>query len=275
MFGYVKVNEPELKIREYDRYKGFYCGLCRSLKEAHGRLGQLTLTYDMTFLVLLLSSLYEPRTSEKKKRCMIHPTSKRTMLQNEISRYAADMNVLLTEEHLSDDWEDERKCVAFLGMKMYACKKKKIEQKYERQSQAIRRALQRLHELEKQNVQEPEVAAVPFGDLMAELFVYREDAFQHILRPLGFYLGQYVYILDAYLDVEEDVKKTCYNPFAKSYQDTDFDEKVKELLEHTIQMAIVEFEKLPLEQDLAILRNILYEGVWIEYERKRRNDRSV
>ena len=128
---------------------------------------------------------------------------------------------------------------------------------------------------EKQNVQEPEVAAVPFGDLMAELFVYREDAFQHILRPLGFYLGQYVYILDAYLDVEEDVKKTCYNPFAKSYQDTDFDEKVKELLEHTIQMAIVEFEKLPLEQDLAILRNILYEGVWIEYERKRRNDRSV
>ena len=68
MFGYVTANKPEMKMREFARYKGFYCGLCRQLHKNHGRLGQLTLTYDMTFLVLLLSSLYEPETKEWKKR---------------------------------------------------------------------------------------------------------------------------------------------------------------------------------------------------------------
>ena len=64
MFGYVTANKPELKIREFARYKGYYCGLCHTLLENHGRRGQMTLTYDMTFLVILLSSLYEPKEEE-------------------------------------------------------------------------------------------------------------------------------------------------------------------------------------------------------------------
>jgi Family of unknown function (DUF5685) len=59
MFGYVTIDKPELKIKEYNRYHAYYCGLCHTLKERHGWIGQMTLTYDMTFLVLLLTSLYE------------------------------------------------------------------------------------------------------------------------------------------------------------------------------------------------------------------------
>ena len=66
MFGYVTANKPELKIREFARYKGYYCGLCHTLLENHGRRGQMTLTYDMTFLVILLSSLYEPKEENEK-----------------------------------------------------------------------------------------------------------------------------------------------------------------------------------------------------------------
>ena len=76
MFGYVTANKPELKIREFARYKGYYCGLCHTLLENHGRRGQMTLTYDMTFLVILLSSLYEPKEEEMRKRCLIHPAKK-------------------------------------------------------------------------------------------------------------------------------------------------------------------------------------------------------
>ena len=62
MYGYIVMNKPELKIREYERYRAYYCGLCKSLKSDAGMRGQISLSYDMTFLALLLSALYEPET---------------------------------------------------------------------------------------------------------------------------------------------------------------------------------------------------------------------
>ena len=59
MFGYIVVNQPELRIREWEMYHSYYCGLCRVLKEKYGRVGQATLSYDMTFLLLLLSGVYD------------------------------------------------------------------------------------------------------------------------------------------------------------------------------------------------------------------------
>ncbi len=272
MFGYVMANKPELKIREFARYKGFYCGLCRTLKKRHGRRGQMTLTYDMTFLVILLSSLYEPATKEERRRCLIHPAKKQYMICNEISEYAADMNVLLTHDHLKDDWEDERKLRGYLGMKAFAGKKRRIAKQYPRQAAVIERSLQRLMELEKEHCQELDTVARPFGELMAELFVWREDAFQNILRSMGFYLGKFIYIMDAWMDLAKDQEKGCFNPFLGKQEDENLDERVQEVLEGTLRMAIAEFEKLPCEQDLPVLRNILYEGVWSARERKRRKE---
>lgn len=270
MFGYVTANKPELKIREYARYKGFYCGLCRRLQKQHGRLGQVTLTYDMTFLVILLSSLYEPKMEEEKRRCLIHPAKKQVMIYNEITDYAADMNILLTHDHLQDDWEDERKLSGWLGMKVFARKKRKMEEKYPRQARAIAQALKQLHLLEEKKCADIDVVARPFGELMSELFVWREDAFQNILRPLGFYLGKFIYIMDAWMDRTKDEKKECFNPFLIGEDYTE--KRIREILDGTLRMAIAEFEKLPCEQDLTILRNILYEGVWTTSERKQNDD---
>lgn len=270
MFGYVKANKPELKIREFARYKGYYCGLCHTLLKNHGRRGQMTLTYDMTFLVILLSSLYEPKTEEKKRRCLIHPAKKQYMLQNEVSVYASDMNILLTYDHLKDNWEDEKKISGFFGMKLFAGKKRKIEKKYKRQAAVIADSLDELARLESENCQDIDAAARPFGNLMAELFVWKEDAFQDILRSFGFYLGKFIYMMDAYMDLEEDKEKGCYNPFMSRLDEENLEEKIKGMLDGTLRMAIAEFEKLPCEQDLAILRNILYEGVWVTDEKKRR-----
>lgn len=274
MFGYVTANKPELKIREFARYKGFYCGLCRRLHSRHGRIGQITLTYDMTFLVILLSSLYEPATEEERRRCLLHPAKKQYMLYNEISDYAADMNILLTHDHLRDNWEDERRVSGLLGMKAFAGKKRRLEKQYPRQAEIIARSLADLAEWEKQNCRDIDTVARPFGELMAELFIWREDAFQNILRSMGFYLGKFIYIMDAYMDVDEDRVKGCYNPFLEEAEQEGFEERVREILDGTLRMAIAEFEKLPCEQDLPILRNILYEGVWSALERKRRKSET-
>ena len=273
MFGYVTANKPELKMREFVRYKAFYCGLCRRLGKNNGAVSRLTLSYDMTFLILLLSSLYEPEEQQEKHRCLIHPGKKQWMIYNQITDYASDMNVLLSCYHFQDDWEDERSIAGFCGAKVFAGRAKKIARQYPRQAKVIREQLGRLAELEQKGITEPDAISRPFGELMSELFVYQEDAFQDILRSFGFYLGKYIYLLDAFMDLEKDLKKGSFNPFRESADREDFEESVRQMLEGTIRQAVAEFEKLPLEQDLPILRNILYEGVKLPLMRGENDDK--
>lgn len=273
MFGYFTANKPELKMREFGRYKAFYCGLCRRLGKNNGAVSRLTLSYDMTFLILLLSSLYEPEEQQERHRCLIHPGKKQWMIYNQITDYASDMNVLLSCYHFQDDWEDERSIAGFCGAKVFAGRAKKIAGQYPRQSKVIREQLGRLAELEQKGITEPDAISRPFGELMSELFVYREDAFQDILRSFGFYLGKYIYLLDAFMDLEKDLKKGSFNPFRESTDREDFEESVRQMLEGTIRQAVAEFEKLPLEQDLPILRNILYEGVKLPLMRGENDDK--
>lgn len=273
MFGYVTANKPELKMREFGRYKAFYCGLCRRLGKNNGAVSRLTLSYDMTFLILLLSSLYEPEEQQERHRCLIHPGKKQWMIYNQITDYASDMNVLLSCYHFQDDWEDERSFAGFCGAKVFAGRAKKIAGQYPRQAKVIREQLGRLAELEQKGITEPDAISRPFGELMSELFVYREDAFQDILRSFGFYLGKYIYLLDAFMDLEKDLKKGSFNPLRESTDREDFEESVRQMLEGTIRQAVAEFEKLPLEQDLPILRNILYEGVKLPLMRGENDDK--
>ena len=126
MFGYVTICEPELKVKDLKKYKAYYCGLCRMLKEEYGFSGQMTLTYDMTFAIILLSSLYENVADMEMHRCKVHPVKKQLMLRNEITSYAAAMNVLLAYYHLEDDWEDDRKVSSLAAKKMLQGKAKRI-----------------------------------------------------------------------------------------------------------------------------------------------------
>lgn len=260
-------------MREFGRYKAFYCGLCRRLGKNNGAVSRLTLSYDMTFLILLLSSLYEPEEQQERHRCLIHPGKKQWMIYNQITDYASDMNVLLSCYHFQDDWEDERSIAGFCGAKVFAGRAKKITGQYPRQAKVIREQLGRLAELEQKGITEPDAISRPFGELMSELFVYREDAFQDILRSFGFYLGKYIYLLDAFMDLEKDLKKGSFNPFRESTDRKDFEESVRQMLEGTIRQTVAEFEKLPLEQDLPILRNILYEGVKLPLMRGENDDK--
>ena len=108
MFGYVIINKPEMKLKDFDLYRSYYCGLCRDLKESFGFKGQLTLNYDLTFLAILLDGLYEDNTTISECRCIVHPFSKHATRRNEYTDYAADMNVLLTYYQCLDDWKDEK-----------------------------------------------------------------------------------------------------------------------------------------------------------------------
>ena len=112
MFGYVVANKAGLSEQQLARYRAFYCGLCRALRTRFGQLGRMTLTYDMAFLAMLLSSLYEPETRTGANRCAPHPKTPQPWLQNEFTEYAADLNLVLAYHNLLDDWQDDKNLAA-------------------------------------------------------------------------------------------------------------------------------------------------------------------
>lgn len=265
MFGYVNIYKPELKMKDFYKYKAYYCGLCKTLKDKYGSFGQMTLTYDMTFLIILLSSLYESNTTHEVHRCIVHPVKKHDTLYSEITEYAADMNLVLSYYHLLDDWQDDKSIAGFTGTKLLKKKFQKICNKYSRQCMAIKTSLNKLKECESNNDQNIDLVSRCFGELMAELFVYKEDIWESTLRKFGFFLGKYIYIIDAYEDLEEDMKKKRYNPLKTISEKESYEMECKNILNIMIAECTSEFEKLPCLLDADILRNILYEGVWTKY----------
>lgn len=261
MFGYVVVNKPELKFKEFDVYKGYYCGLCRSLKERHGIWGQFTLTYDMTFLSLLLSGLYESSVHSEHHRCMAHPMSKHLMISTEYSDYVADMNVILAYYKSLDDWHDDHNVLklAFAKVLKNKCKN------YQKKSQEISDLLNELNEYEKADETNIDLVAGTFGKIMSVLFTPNDDIWADTLSKMGFFLGKFIYILDAYKDLEKDIKTDSYNPFKKICHDDDFNDRIKQMLTMMMAECSKQFEYLPILDNANILRNILYAGVWTKY----------
>ena len=325
MFGYVVVNKPDLKFREFDVYRAYYCGLCHSLSKRHGLSGQLTLSYDMTFLVILLSSLYEPEHSVTSKRCIVHPIKRQNIISSEFTDYVADMNVILSYFKCLDDWHDDRSVLKLAYSKLL--KKGSIgknlnnvhatsdstddgsvaatqpsavddgsvaatqpnsdsnnqnsyftddsghlhispDYSYKNKIEAISSLLDELGTREKMNETNVDVVAGLFGRIMQILFVPFDDIYAKGLGRMGFYLGKFIYIMDAFDDVEDDVKKGHYNVFSNCYTDPDFETHVKDMLTMMMAECSDAFEMLPAVDNADILRNILYSGVWNSYERR-------
>ncbi|HKM00343.1 MAG TPA: DUF5685 family protein [Mobilitalea sp.] len=267
MFGYVNIYKPELKMKDFYKYKAYYCGLCKTLKNRYGRIGQITLSYDMTFLIILLTSLYESDTVKNQNRCVIHPVKKHDALSNEITEYVADMNIALTYFHLLDDWQDDKSLVGYTGAGVLKKSYKKINKQYPRQCNAIKINLEHLKECETNKEMDIDIVSRCFGELMAELFAYRQDRWEESIRKLGFYLGKFIYILDAYDDIEKDIKKGSYNPFLVLFHNETFETDCYNMLIMMMAEGTREFEKLPCLIDIDILHNILYEGVWTKYNK--------
>lgn len=266
MFGYVIINKGDMKFKEFDIYHSYYCGLCQMLKKQYGFTGQLTLTYDMTFAVMLLSSLYEPEVSEDVVNCVAHPFEKHQTRQTIYTEYGADMNVLLSYYKCMDDWADEKKLTRFTYAKLLKKGYHRAYNKYPEKARRIENLLRELSREENKQSADIDRMAGIFGRIMSEVLAPKADEWEKSLRNMGFYLGKFIYLLDAYEDVYEDRGKGRYNPFTIKCDDPDFEEEVRTILTMMMAECSREFEKLPILDNVEILRNIIYSGVWYRYE---------
>jgi len=268
MFGYLVAATKVLNEDELGRYKSVYCGLCRSLNRCFGLSARLTLNFDMTFLVLLLSSLYEPAEEKGESTCLRHPIEAHPYVMSELSDYAAHMNIAMAYLKCLDDWKDDRRLTALAEAETLRAGYEAVKAKYPRQCDAIESALEKLSALEDEGKNDPDAAAACFGAMMREVFVYREDRWAEALRHMADALGRFLYLLDAAMDLEEDVKRGRYNPFRELAGRADNEERFRDILRMQLGECVFWFDMLPLVQDAGLMKNILCVGLWSAFNQK-------
>ncbi len=267
MFGYVRINKMDLTFREYEHYKAYYCGLCKYLKRNHTELSRLTINYDITFLIVLLSSIYQPSAQVFHEKCIVDPVKKKKHIINEITEYAASMNILLAYYKLEDDVNDEGDIKSRLVRRAYRKSFKTAYDKYPQKADFIKACLGELRSLEEDQSTSIDRTSNCFARLLEEIFDYKDDEYRDRLRKVGFNIGKYIYIMDAYEDLDQDLEKGRYNPFS-SYKDDREGLKLK--VDKLIGMTLARLEEAILNLDIkvnkSIIDNIIYSGVYLRYK---------
>ena len=266
MFGYIAPVLSVLNEDQKNRYRSFYCGVCHALKRRHGQSGRLSLSNDMTFLAILLCSLYEPDTDRTVSRCGIHPLRSHEYLSSPLIDYAADMNALLFYYKCVDQQMDDHSLRGRAGAAVFRRSLAKISTLWPLQASGVEKALSALWEEESKPVPDPDRLCNLSGEMLGSVFVPRpEDPWSSVLRSVGNGLGRFIYWMDAWEDYDSDLKRRRFNPLTVYHDRPDYEEFCREILELLIAEASQSFEILPLEQDMDLLRNVIYSGVWQRY----------
>ena len=268
MFGYINVNRHGLSEENKKDYQAYYCGLCQTLKHNCGRKCQILLAYDLTFLEVLLTGLYEIPHKKEEFTCMMHPMSKHTAYHNEITEYCAAMNVMLAYHNLMDDWRDEKKVIKHQLAKRIKPDYDAYASMYPRQKKALEEYMDKLAHYEATNETNIDLLAGLTGEMTGELFAWKEDEWYEELRTLGYYMGKFIYMMDAYEDVDKDEKENKFNPMRhlRNENPKDFETLCRLMMTSMMSECAKSFERLPIIEHADILRNIIYSGVWTKYE---------
>jgi len=274
MFGYVTPCKMELKIKDFEKFKAYYCGLCRSIKSNFGNLPRLALNYDMTFLALLLDSLSDEKSIVEKQFCTIHPLKKRAVLiSNSAIDYAAFCNVLLTYYKLLDNFTDEKSLKSKIYASLLTIYLKKSPSYYGENSKKISEILKTLS-MEEQafNGKSLDELSHHFADLTGYILAaYEKDKnYEDSLYNLGYNLGKWIYIIDAYDDLEIDIKESKFNAInsvfnSKNLQYNEIASLVKDRINFSLCLCgsgcIENLNKLPIKRNYDLLYNILQYGL--------------
>lgn len=265
MFGYVLMNCKTLSDAERARFRAMYCGMCHTLKARYGQLSRFTLSYDMTFMAMVLSALYEPEEIRAQERCMPHMLKPHDYVLNPILEYAADMNVALAYHKCADNWQDDKNPAYAAAQRALQGAYDRVRAQHPEKCRAIEEWMCAVGEIEKSGREEIDPPMNLTGSMLGALFSYREDFFSDALRRMGDGLGRFIYFMDAYDDLSKDIKHGKYNPLKSLMHQPDYEEICRDAMTMALADSAAAFEELPVVQDADLIRNILYSGVWAKY----------
>lgn len=265
MFGYVITNCKTLSEEERNRFRAMYCGMCKTLHQRYGHLGRFTLSYDMTFLAMVLSALFEPEEESGSEICLAHPIRKHDYVMNPMMEYAVDLNIALAYHKCVDNWQDDRNFLYAAAGHALSAAYRKAQCEHPQECMAIESWMDGIRRIEKSGTEEIDPPMNLTGAMLGKLFQYGDHYWSEQLYRMGEGLGRFIYFMDAYDDLEKDVRKKKYNPLKSMMHQENFEEICKEGLTMMMADCADAFEQLPIVKDADLIRNILYSGVWAKY----------
>jgi len=280
LFGYIKVSRGELKIKEFELYRGVYCSLCKALGKKYGLISRFTLNYDFTFLALLNMSLNDGCDMFLQKRCTFNPLKKCNFCKSfDNFEMPAAAAMIMAYYKLLDNIADEKgiKKLFYKILKPFlksANKKAKAQFPHIEEIVADYIAEQTL--LEQQNCTETDRAADPTAKALSKILELcsEESSQKRVLNRIGYCLGRYIYLLDAFCDLEEDIKKGSYNVL-KNKPKEEIVPYIITQIAFCINEACKAFELLEIKKYKPIIGNILYLGLEETAEKEIKNERPV
>ncbi len=272
MFGYIQPLKPELKLKEYEAYKGYYCGLCKQIKENYTNAARFMLNFDCAVLYLLFGSLSDAAPKIFTERCIANPFKKRIVVRSGEAEYAAAVNMLLGYAKIKDNVRDDKKASAKAAALFFKRVGKRAKAKHAELSKEIEKRLDNLFCLEASRCTQIDTVADEFANILAAVFSmapfeFLDDAAKRTLRHFGYNLGRWIYLADAICDVETDMKNNNYNVFVERFSKNsdnirrDAKEEAEFNLKYSLCEACKAYELLDIKRDKPLLDNIMYLGL--------------
>lgn len=267
MFGYIKTYQSELKMGEFEQYRGVYCALCRRLGKRYGLLAQWSLSYDFTFLALMRLALGDECTGFKQARCPYNPFKKRTCCcDTEQLDAVADAAVLLTYHKLKDTVADSsflKGLGARLLLPLAARDRRRCAALHPDWDAAVAQQLANQAALERGGCSSADAAAEPTAKVLELFFaaITDDEKQRRVLARFGYCLGRWVYLMDAADDLADDRKHGNYNPFLSEETDAAARKRAAGSLNASLAECKAAYELLNVRRFDGILRNILEQGM--------------
>lgn len=266
MFGYLTADRSSLEEKDFAEYRSVYCGICSELRKNGLLSGTLSLSYDLVFLWMILTSMYEPQTERHTGSCPLHPFSGREMSDNIFTGYVSDIGTILAYYKAIDDWRDDRDPVKLTASRILSRPFRNASARLPRQASVIKESLDRISMMEESQSGDIDGLCNLFGTLLGETFVYYQDDYwaKH-LREFGSAVGRYLYLLDAVLDLEEDKKHNRYNPLMQSGMGS------AEWQKNAVDLFIGDISEiytfLPIISYSSVIESIIYSGMTKEFRK--------
>ena len=268
MFGYIRVCKPEMRIKEYEIYKAVYCSLCKELGKSYGIFARFTLSYDFTFLALLSMSLNESCCGLKQGVCTCNPFKKCNYLENrEELKIPAAAAMIFNYYKLADNISDEKgvKKIGYMLIKpVFHSAYKKARKEYPEIDIIVSDYIKSQLDLEANNCTDIDIAAEPTALCMSKIFsMLSVDKVQkRCLERMGYSIGRYIYILDAAVDLAEDIKLSRFNPLKDQINEEELN---KNYIQPSLNICIAEaakaLELIDIKKFKNILDNLIYLGL--------------
>jgi hypothetical protein len=283
LFGYVTPLKAEMKVKDFARFKCYYCGLCCHIKKEFGNIPRMSLNYDMTFLGLLLDALNPEELEISHHRCSLHPTEKKLVIaNNKALSYAAAMNISLFYYKLLDDANDDKNIKSKFLSVLLSPYKRKFSASIVKINNNIKKCLNKLSMLENDKFfTSIDEICDPFSNLVGIILsdypyelIGDNSELRNTLYNLGYSIGKWIYLIDALDDLKSDMEKGKFNPieFLHNKDSLAYD-KFIEFIKPKIEFTILNcgysckenLEKLDLKRNNDILYNIIELGLMDKY----------